>query len=337
MISIMVEDVIIAGTGPAGFTTAIYAGRANLSPLVIEGAQPGGQLMSTTEVENFPGFVAGIHGPELMDIMRQQAQRFGARFRAGMVKSVDLTKTPFSVHLEDETLECLSFIVATGASARLLGLPAEQKLMGYGVSACAVCDGFFFRDKRVIVVGGGDSALEEAVFLTKFARRVYVVHRRDALRATKIMQDRAFRNNKIEFIWNSVVEDIHDVDQKKVTAVKLLNLVTDEPTLMEIDGVFMAIGHVPNSGFLHGQVMLNAQGYILCQGVSSRTSVEGVFACGDVMDPIYRQAITAAGTGCRAAIDCDHYIQSRKERPPAPAHNGAARRPEDSLSETSAG
>jgi len=310
----MIEQVIIAGTGPAGYTAAIYTARANLRPLVIEGTEPGGQLMITTEVENFPGFETGVNGPQLMDAMRKQAERFGARFRPGRVQAVNLQTFPFRLVTEEEEFQCLSFIVATGASARMLGLETERKLMGHGLSTCATCDGFFFRDKEVLVVGGGDSAMEEANFLTKYARRVWVVHRREALRATRIMQDRALRNPKIEFIWDTTVRELHDVDAGSVTSVTLENVKTRETRRMPIDGVFLAIGHDPNTGFLKGELAMDEQGYLLTHGASTRTDIEGVFAAGDVMDPVYRQAITAAGTGCRAAIDCDHYLEALKEK-----------------------
>ncbi len=306
----MAENVIIIGSGPAGLTAALYTARANLHPLVIEGYQPGGQLTTTTEVENYPGFENGIQGPELMAIFRRQAERFGARYLTTDVTSVDLSHPPFTVTTAEETLHCQALIIATGARARLLGLESERRLMGHGVSTCATCDGFFFRDKRVAVVGGGDSALEEALFLTRYADRVTVIHRRDALRASKIMQERALANPKIKFVWDSVVEDIRDPEQGKVTGLVLRNVKTKETSRMDADGVFVAIGHDPNTAFLAGQVELDAKGYIVCRGDTSRTSVEGVFAAGDVMDPVYKQAITAAGSGCRAAIDCDHYLAS---------------------------
>jgi len=309
----MVEQVTILGSGPAGLTAALYAARADLRPLVVEGHQPGGQLMTTTDVENYPGFPEGIQGPELIAAMKRQAGRFGARFIPKNVVSVDFSGRPFLVTTDDEAIETHAVIIATGASARLLGLESERKLMGHGVSACATCDAFFFKHKKVIVVGGGDTAVEEAGFLTRFADRVYVVHRRDKLRASKIMQDRAFNNAKISFIWDTVVADILDVNQSKVTAVRLKNIVTGNVADMPIDGVFIAIGYDPNTGFLGGQVELDAKGFIVCQGDSSRTSVEGVYAAGDVTDPAYKQAVTAAGTGCRAALDCDPYLATLKE------------------------
>lgn len=304
----MSKRVIVAGAGPAGLTAALYLARADREPIVVEGDLPGGQLTTTTEVENYPGFVDGVMGPDLMDTFRKQAERFGASYTSGLIKSVDLSRKPFRVTVAKETLECEAFIVATGASARLLGLEAEKKLMGRGVSTCATCDGAFYRGKQVIVVGGGDSAMEEGTFLTKFADRVFVVHRRDELRASRIMQDRARENDKVEFIWDTVVEDIYDVDKGEVTGVRLHNKKTDQRRDMDIDGVFLAIGHDPNTAFLDGRLELDEKGYIKCKPDSSQTSVEGVFACGDVMDPFYRQVITAGGTGCRAAIDCDHYL-----------------------------
>lgn len=312
-----IHEVVIAGSGPAGLTAAIYAGRANLNPIVIEGEQqPGGQLTITTDVENFPGFPKGIMGPALVEEMRQQAEKFGAKFLPRDVKSVDLSKRPFTFHLSNgEQLVSRTFIIATGASARLLHLPAEHEFMARigGVSACATCDGPLFKNKELVVVGGGDTAMEEANFLTKFASKVSVVHRRDKLRASKIMQDRAFKNPKIEFVWNSDVVDILDVSQKKVTAVRLKNVIDGKVSDFRTDGVFMAIGHDTNIKFLDGQVKTNPNGFILVEYPSTRTSVKGVFACGDVMDPSYKQAITAAGTGCAAAIDAEKFLEAERD------------------------
>jgi len=303
-----VENVIVIGSGPAGLTAAIYLSRANLNPLVIEGYGAGGQLMLTTEVENFPGFPEGIMGPDLMMNFRKQAEKFGTRFLTEDVTKVDLSKKPFKVEVDEKVFYSKSIVISTGASAKLLGLPSEKRLMGHGVSTCATCDGAFFKNKTVCVVGGGDSAIEEANFLTRFANKVYVIHRRDKLRASKIMQDRAFKNPKIEFLLNSVIEDI--VGEKKVSSIKLKNLLTNEITEMPIDGVFIAIGHNPNTSLFRGQLELDEQGYILTKDKSTKTSVEGVFACGDVQDSTYRQAITAAGSGCMAAIDTERYLES---------------------------
>jgi thioredoxin reductase (NADPH) len=303
--------VIIIGSGAAGWTAAIYAARANLQPLVIEGSQPGGQLTITTDVENYPGFPAGIMGPELMELFKKQAVRFGTEVMFGEVTGVNLKERPFKLTVSKEIYTCDALIVATGATAKLLGLESEKKLMGYGVSACATCDGFFFKDKDLIVVGGGDTAMEEATFLTKFAKKVDVVHRRDTLRASKIMQDRAERNPKISFIWDSVVEDIHgDPKAGGVKGVKLKNLKNGKSTDFSADGVFIAIGHEPNSKLFVGQLDLDPNGYIKTYD-GTKTNVPGVFACGDVQDHVYRQAVTAAGTGCMAAIDAERYLESQ--------------------------
>ena len=305
-------NMLIAGSGPAALTCALYAARADLCPVLVEGEQIGGQLTITTEVENFPGFPKGIMGPDLIEAMREQAERFGTRVLRGRITAVDLSRRPFTATLDEgRTVETHTLIISTGATARLLNIPSERALMGYGVSACATCDGFFFRGKEVMVVGGGDSAVEEATFLTKFATKVTVVHRRDALRASKIMQQRALANPKVAFIWDSVVEEILGVEDKKVRGVVLRNVKTGELSEQPTDGVFMAIGHSPNTAFLGGQVATDPAGFVVCEGASTRTSVEGVFACGDVMDPVYRQAITAAGTGCRAAIDAERYLETR--------------------------
>ena len=303
----MTRSVIIIGSGPAGLTAALYSARANLKPLVIEGLEAGGQLMLTTLVENWPGHRDGIMGPDLMAEMRAQAERFGAEFIQGDVESVGLSAPPFTVKTADATYECRALIVATGASARLLGLPSERALIGHGVSTCATCDGFFFRGKPIAVVGGGDSAMEEAIFLTKFASHVTVVHRRDTLRASKIMQDKAFANPKISFEWNSEVEAVHDAGLGSVKALELRNNVTGESKLLEVDGVFVAIGHTPNTKLFKGQLEMDANGYLKTHS-GSRTNIRGVFACGDVQDHIYRQAVTAAGSGCMAAIDAEKYL-----------------------------
>lgn len=302
------HNLVIIGSGPAGLTAAIYAARANLSPLLIEGWQSGGQLTTTTEVENYPGFSKGIMGPELMKEMRGQAARFGTEFLTGDVSAVDLARRPFRLTIDEEhTVETAALILATGASAIPLGLPNERRLTGHGVSTCATCDGYFFRGKELVVVGGGDSALEEATFLTKFARTVTVVHRRDKLRASKIMQDRAMKNEKISFAWNSVVEDILGTDL--VIGARLKNLVTGTSSELACDGIFVAIGHRPNTDLFKGQLAMDEKGYILTsQGTA--TSVAGVFAAGDVQDTKYRQAITAAGSGCMAAIDAERFLES---------------------------
>jgi thioredoxin reductase (NADPH) len=306
------RNVIIIGSGPAGLTAAIYTARANLRPLVIEGVEAGGQLMLTTEVENFPGFTDGILGPELMGSMRGQAERFGAEFVQGNVEAVDVRQRPFVVRTPEKEYHAGALIVATGASARMIGLPSERALLGHGVSTCATCDGFFFRNKPIAVVGGGDSALEEAIFLTKFASRVTVVHRRNALRASKIMQDKAFANPKIEFRWNAVVEEVRDTAKGHVTGIVVRDTVTGEKSELAVEGLFVAIGHTPNTSLFARQLEMDAAGYLVTHA-GTKTSVPGVFACGDVQDHVYRQAITAAGSGCMAAIDAEHYLDSIPE------------------------
>jgi thioredoxin reductase (NADPH) len=301
------RNVIIIGSGPAGLTAALYTARANLKPLLIEGLEAGGQLMLTTLVENWPGFRDGIMGPDLMAEMRSQAERFGAAIIRGNVTSVDLLSYPYVVKTSDGEHHSRALIIATGASARLLGLPSERALLGHGVSTCATCDGYFFRGKPIAVVGGGDSAMEEAIFLTRFASHVTVVHRRDSLRASKIMQDKAFANPKISFEWNTEVEHIKDTGKGEVTSMALLNSVTGVRKDIGVDGVFVAIGHTPNTSLFTGQIDTDANGYIVTHS-GSRTSMPGVFACGDVQDHHYRQAITAAGSGCMAAIDAEKYL-----------------------------
>jgi len=306
----MGHKVIILGSGCAGSTAAIYTARANLSPLVLEGHEPGGQLSLTTEVENFPGFPNGVQGPELVDLMKQQAQRFGAEYRMERATEVTLERPPFTVKTEENTYRTESLIIATGASAKMLGLESEKRLLGRGVSTCATCDGAFFRGKEVLVVGGGDSAVEEATFLTKFASRVTIVHRRDQLRASKILVDRAKKNVKIEFLWNTLVTDILDDGKNEVTAVRILRAGGGKEEIRKTDGVFIAIGHDPNTKIFEGKLELN-KGYVVVRD-GSMTSVEGVFAAGDVHDLVYRQAVTAAGCGCRAAIDAERWLESRE-------------------------
>jgi thioredoxin reductase (NADPH) len=317
------RKVVIIGSGPAGLTAAIYAARAQLEPLVIEGEpssnsdQPGGQLMLTTEVENYPGFVDGVMGPELMSIMRNQAMRFGAELRVAKVSRLDLSSpSPFPLWVGDPgattpSVEADALIIATGARSLMLGVPNEDRLLGYGVSTCATCDGFFFREQHIAVAGGGDSALEEAIFLTRFASKVTVVHRRDELRASKIMQDRAFKNPKIDFLWDSLIVDV--LGDTTVSAIKVQHTKNSETLELPVSGLFVAIGHEPNSALVKGQLELEDNGYIRTFGKSSKTSVDGVFACGDVQDHFYRQAVTSAGSGCMAAIDAEHWLEERGE------------------------
>jgi len=316
------RKVVVIGSGPAGLTAALYSARAQLKPLVFEGEpssttdQPGGQLMLTTEVENYPGFVEGIMGPELMGIMRAQALRFDAELRTAKVSRIDLTPRPFEVWVgdpmaEEPTVLADALIVATGARSLMLGVPNEDRLLGYGISTCATCDGFFFRDQPVGVAGGGDSAMEEALFLTRFAAKVTVVHRRDELRASKIMQERAFANPKIEFAWNSVVTEV--LGDTKVSGVRLRDTVSGEASELELNGFFVAIGHEPNTTLVKGQLELDDNGYVRTFDGTSRTSVDGVFACGDVQDHYYRQAVTSAGSGCMAAMDAERWLEARGE------------------------
>jgi thioredoxin reductase (NADPH) len=303
-------NVVILGSGCAGNTAAIYTARANLKPLVFEGHEPGGQLSITTEVENFPGFPEGIHGPVLIDNMKQQAQKFGAEYRHGRVARADLSKRPFRLELEDgEHVVTRTLIIATGASARWLNLPNEQKLIGHGVSSCATCDGFFFRNKKMMVIGGGDSAMEEANFLSRFGSEIAVVHRSETFRASKIMYDRAMANPKITFLTNTVVDDVYDVEKGHVTGVKLRNLKTREVYDREVDGFFVAIGHIPNTKPFAGQLDLDPDGYIITHG-GARTNISGVFHAGDVQDRTYRQAITASGAGCMAAIEVERFLEA---------------------------
>ena len=306
------HSVIIIGSGPAGYTAAVYAARANLQPVLFEGQEPGGQLMTTTDVENFPGFAQGIQGPELMKVMKDQAARFGTEIISEMVTSLKQIEGGFEVVAKDKSYQAKTVILSTGATARRLGLASEKALYGHGVSACATCDGFFFRGKNVIIVGGGDSAMEEATFLTRFANKVTIVHRRDAFRASRIMQERVLQNPKIEVVWNAEVAEILGEDVGHVTGVRLRDLVKNEVTEMPIDGVFAAIGHEPNVALVEGLVELNEKKYVKTQAGTSHTNVPGLFACGDVQDARYRQAITAAGSGCMAALDAEKYLSEQE-------------------------
>ncbi len=303
--------LVILGSGPAGLTAALYSARANLAPLLIEGAAPGGQLTITTEVENYPGFEHGVQGPEMMEIFRRQAQRFGTRFVSGEVTAANLRAHPFELTADGATIRAEALIVATGATAKLLNIESERRLMGYGVSACATCDGAFFKDKEAVVVGGGDTAMEEATFLTRFCSKVTIVHRRDTLRASKIMAERAGRNPKIAFIWDSGVEEIFGEPKTGVSGVRLRNLKTGATTDFRTDAVFMAIGHQPNTAIFQGQLEMDEIGYLKVQPGSTRTNLAGVFAAGDVADRVYRQAITAAGAGCMAALDAERWLEAR--------------------------
>jgi thioredoxin reductase (NADPH) len=308
-----IHRVVILGSGPAGLTAALYTARANLKPLLIEGSQPGGQLTITTEVENYPGFENGIQGPEMMEVLHRQAGRFGTGFLMAEVTKADLSRRPFELTVDKRVIGADALIISTGATAKLLGLESEKRLMGYGVSACATCDGFFFRDKEALVVGGGDTAMEEATFLTKFCSKVNVIHRRDQLRASKIMQDRARKNQKIGFIWDSVIEEIYgQPDKTGVTGARLRNLRTGDTNDVRTDAVFMAIGHQPNTALFVDQLEMDELGYLVVRPGSTYTSVEGVFAAGDVADRVYRQAVTAAGTGCMAAIDAERWLEAHE-------------------------
>jgi thioredoxin reductase (NADPH) len=303
------RNVVIIGSGCAGLTAAIYAARASLQPLVVRGVHAGGQLTLTTQVENYPGFPRGVQGPELIERMREQATEFGTEFMEGNVTKVDLSQRPFVLEVHHERVETSTLIIASGASAKLLGLESERKLLGHGVSTCATCDGYFFRGKDVVVVGGGDTAAEDALFLTRYANEVGIIHRRDQLRASKIMQDRLRRNEKIKFHWNTVVEDIVDADQREVSGIKLRNLKTKEGTIKPVHGVFIGIGHEPNTSLFRGQLEMDDLGYLITRE-GSKTNIPGVFAAGDVKDRVYRQAITAAGSGCMAAMDAERFLEA---------------------------
>ena len=316
-----VENVVILGSGCAGLTAAIYAARANLEPLVVLGVESGGQLALTTDVENYPGFPQGVQGPDLIQLMKEQAARFGARFMPGDATAADLSRRPFRIDVDGDSIEARALIICSGASARMLGVVGEARFLGHGLSTCATCDGYFFRDREVIVVGGGDSAMEEAIFLTRFASRIHVVHRRDELRASKIMQDRAVANPKIDFIWDTHVTEVLGDDV--VTGVRLWNHVTDERWEMPIDGIFVAVGHIPNTAIFRHQLPMDAQGYLILEEPGrSLTAVEGVFVGGDVHDHLYKQAVTAAGTGCRAAMDAEKYLE-RIGQAPSPSRAAA--------------
>ncbi len=304
-----INKVVILGSGPAGLTAALYTARANLSPLVVEGLEPGGQLTITTEVENYPGFEKGVQGPEMMEVFRRQVERFGTKFLAGHVSEVRFNKRPFELVVEGKVIRAAAVIVSTGATAKLLNIESEKRLMGYGVSACATCDGAFFKDKEALVVGGGDTAMEEATFLTRFCSKVTIVHRRDTLRASKIMQDRARKNSKIAFIWDSVIDEIFGEQKTGVSGARLKNVKTGKTTDVKTDAVFMAIGHQPNTAVFNGQLDMDELGYLKVRPGSTYTNVEGVFAAGDVADKVYRQAVTAAGTGCMAAIDAERWLE----------------------------
>ena len=307
----MKRKVIIIGSGPAGLTAAIYSARANLNPLVFEGIQPGGQLTITTDVENYPGFPDGVMGPDMMDNFRKQAQRFGAECLFQTVEKVDISKQPFSVWANGQKYQSDSIIISTGASAKLLGLDSEKELMGNGVSACATCDGFFYKDKKVVVVGGGDSAMEEATFLTKFASEVIIIHRRDEFRASKIMVERAIKNPKISIKYNSVVKNIIGAKDSGVESIEIEDVKSKTTSFFNCDGVFMAIGHVPNTKIFKSSLRLDENGYIITMPDSTHTNIEGVFACGDVQDSIYKQAVTAAGSGCMAALDAEKWLENQ--------------------------